>query len=245
MQYDGMVGTAAVVLRRLRADRQENGLLHACAMFVRLCFLVICTPLFSLIRGRRTFGFDGKNYRYFCHWYNTTFDNERAVELALALYELKNAGGKRVLEVGNVLSHYIPVSHDVLDKYEKGAGIINEDIVDFHVSRPYDLIISLSTIEHVGFDEHPREPDKIIRAERRLRELLAPGGRALITMPVGYNPHATALLRSAAVFHKQRYLRRVSRDNRWVETTKDAAFAASFNTPYSFANALVVCTLTR
>jgi hypothetical protein len=39
--------------------------------------------------------------------------------------------GRNVLEVGNVLSHYFPVHHDVLDKYEKAKGVINEDVVEF------------------------------------------------------------------------------------------------------------------
>jgi hypothetical protein len=82
--------------------------------------------------------------------------------------------------VGNVLSHYFSVNHDVVDKYEKAEGVINRDIIDFHPSKEYDLIISISTLEHVGWDEdisdHKilHDPSKILRAIENLRGLLAP-----------------------------------------------------------------------
>src|SRR2546430_9278756 len=54
-------------------------------------------------------------------------------------------------------------------------------------SGPYDLIVSVSTLEHVGYDEDPREPDKAARAVRNLLGLLAPGGTMLATIPIGHN----------------------------------------------------------
>jgi len=61
--------------------------------------------------------------------------------------------GKNILEIGNVLSRHIKLEHDILDKYETAKGVINEDIVDFKSEKKYDLIISISTLEHVGWDE--------------------------------------------------------------------------------------------
>ena len=203
VQYAGKVGTIGVVLRRFRAVWLDKGFVAACVMLGRLVALVLLSPVFAFTRGRRTFRFQGRDYRYFCHWYNTTFDNERAVELALALGELQDATGKRVLEVGNVLSHYVPVHHDILDKYEEATGVMNEDIVGFRPPQPYDLILSLSTIEHVGLDEQPQALDKILLAEQSIRRILAPGGRALITIPVGYNPHADRLLQAGKLFPEQ------------------------------------------
>ncbi len=245
MQYEGKIGTIGVVLRRFRAVWKEKGFLRACWMISRLVLLVLLSPVFAITRGRRTFTFRGRDYRYVCHWYNTTFDNERAVELALAIDALRSAQGKRVLEIGNVLSHYVTARHNILDKYEKGVGVMNEDIVGFRPPQPYDLIVSLSTIEHVGLDEQPQDLDKILRAEKSIRRILAPGGRALITIPVGYNPHADRLLQSGKLFPDQAYLKRISHDNRWVETTKEEAFAASYDSPWSFGNALVVCTIQK
>ena len=44
-----------------------------------------------------------------------------------------------LLEIGNVLSHYFKWDHDVVDKYEKVEGVINEDVVDFRPSKKYDI----------------------------------------------------------------------------------------------------------
>jgi hypothetical protein len=38
----------------------------------------------------------------------------------------------------------------VLDKYEQAPGVINEDVVSFSPPQKYDLIVSVSTLEHVG-----------------------------------------------------------------------------------------------
>ena len=71
---------------------------------------------------------------------------------------------KKILEVGNILSHYFSVNHDIVDKYEKDVDVINQDIIDYHPNKKYDLIVSISSLEHVGEDETPREPKKILYA---------------------------------------------------------------------------------
>ena len=78
-----------------------------------------------------------------------------------------------MLEVGNVLSHYQRVCHDIVDKYEAREGVINEDVVSFDPGRRYALIVSISTLEHVGWDENPRETDKVSRALDNLERLRA------------------------------------------------------------------------
>jgi hypothetical protein len=35
--------------------------------------------------------------------------------------------GMRILGIGNVLSHHVQFSHDILDKYEIINGVMNED----------------------------------------------------------------------------------------------------------------------
>jgi hypothetical protein len=69
------------------------------------------------------------------------------------IYEMvkeAEAYGQKVLEVGNVLSHYFHVNHDIVYKYEKAKGVINEDVINFRLPKKYDLIISISTLEHMG-----------------------------------------------------------------------------------------------
>ncbi|MBH0190215.1 MAG: hypothetical protein HP492_00290, partial [Nitrospira sp.] len=111
----------------------------------------------------KTFRFGGREYDYLYHPYNRTWKNERGVEIPIFRELLLQHEGKRVLEVGNVLSHYFPIQHDVVDKYEVSPGVINKDIVGFLPQQTYHLIVSISTLEHVGWDEQPQEPAKLLQ----------------------------------------------------------------------------------
>jgi len=177
---------------------------------------------------RETFEVLGRRYRYFYHLYNITWKNERAVEIAVAKDFVASHPSDNMLEVGNVLSWYGSGRHDVLDKYEEAPGVINEDIVDFSPGRPYDVIVAISTIEHVGWDETPRDPTKVVRAIERLKELLAPGGTMLVTAPVGYNPALDAALEDGTVsFTTQAYMKRVGR-TRWREASWGEVMGARY-----------------
>ncbi|HEY0781521.1 MAG TPA: hypothetical protein VGE98_03635 [Thermoanaerobaculia bacterium] len=147
----------------------------------------------------RTFRFRGSTYTCFFHGYNSTWSNERAVEVPIVRALVAERRGGRILEVGNVLSHYGPAEHERLDKFESGPGIRNEDVAVFRSPIPYDLIVSISTLEHVGWDEEPRDPGKIARAVANLASQLAPGGRLVVTLPLGYNPDLDARLDSDAL----------------------------------------------
>ncbi len=192
------------------------------------------------IIGRRTFQFDGRRYAYFVHRYNTTWRSERAVEIPIVWDLVQRSGARRILEVGNVLRHYFPVGHDCIDKYERAAGVTNEDVVDYR-AEPYDLIVSISTLEHVGWDEAPKDPDKILRAIDNLRSLLTPGGRIVVTLPIAHNPHLDAHMREGRLtFSKRNCLRRTSRHNRWEETSWEDAKSARFDAPFRRINAIVI-----
>jgi hypothetical protein len=189
---------------------------------------------------REPLRFQGRSIPYARVSYNRAWRNERSVELALARDFLAQTGG-RTLEVGNVLSHYMSVDHDILDKYEASPGVMNEDVVDFAPEVPYERIISISTLEHVGWDERPREPDKVLRAYQSLRKALAPEGTMLLTCPVGQNPHLDEYLQDDALdFPIRVFLRRISSDNRWEEVGKQEVRGAVYGSPFRNANALFV-----
>lgn len=168
----------------------------------------------------KTFVFDGRSYRYLYHFCNKTWKNERGVEIPIFRELLLEHDGKRVLEVGNVLSHYFPIHHDVVDKYEVAPGVINQDIVEFVPPERYDLILSISTLEHVGWDETPREPEKLLQAIEHLRNrCLAPGGQIIASLPLGYNKFLDGLLRDGnSPFTTQHFLKRISKRNYWLES---------------------------
>jgi hypothetical protein len=188
-----------------------------------------------------TFTLQGESYRYFYNLYNITWKNERAVEIPIAWHEVEKHKGTKILEVGNVLSWYFPIQHDVLDKYEVAVGVINEDIIDFAPSEKYDLIVSISTLEHVGWDETPREPEKIFRAVEHLKTLLAAGGKLLVTFPLGYNTALDGFAKDGSLgFTRQFFLKRVSKAPKWIEIDADAAFAETVNQPYRVSHLLMI-----
>jgi len=185
----------------------------------------------------------GVVYQYFYHAYNQTYCNERAVEIPIVWSIVQRVPPERVLEVGNVLSHYFPTRHDVVDKYERVPRVQNVDVVDFRPTQPYDLIVSISTLEHVGFNEQPLEPEKPWRAIRHLQSCLSPQGRLVITIPVGFNPHLDRMLQEGRIpLDDPLYLRRISSDNRWREATWEDIRGARYGDPYRNGNGLVVAT---
>ena len=189
----------------------------------------------------RSFTFRGARHRYFAHPYNQTWKNERAVEIPLALERLRAAAGRRVLEVGCVVPHYARVRHPVVDRYEHARGVVNEDVLAFQPAAPCDLILSISTLEHVGWDERPRDPAKAMRAIEHLIGMLAPGGTFFMTVPVGHHPALDEYLRSAAApFERMGYLKRVSAANDWVEVEAAEAWACAYGRPFPYANAVVI-----
>jgi hypothetical protein len=197
------------------------------------------------LAARETFVFQGREYRYFHHPYNVTWTNERAVEVPIIRRAIEEAGATRLLEIGNVLGHYFRLGHDVVDKYESGAGILNRDIVDFRPQAPYDLIVSISTLEHVGWDEDDRDAGKIPRAVEHIRTLLAPGGRAIITLPLGYNPYLDELVSAGALdFDRAYFLLRVA-EREWREVDRADLGRPAYGSPFPGANGLVIGVIER
>lgn len=142
-----------------------------------------------------TFRYKNKELTRFDHLYNSTAISERGLEIAVAKYWIgdlyfneENDGD--VLEVGNVLSHYglRMAGSDVVDKYEVAQGVTNMDLFDIEGDE-YSLIISISTLEHVGMDYgESYDPDGTYKAVEYLKTRLAPKGHLCVTIPIGWRP---------------------------------------------------------
>ncbi len=199
---------------------------------------------YPLIRSRRRddrFDFLGTALPYAFARYNNSFLNERAVEIAIAEHFLAAVRTGRMLEVGNVLAHYGHTGHTVVDKYETVPGVRNVDIVDFVPERKYDTVVAISTLEHVGWDEEPREPRKVFRALDAIRGCVAGDGRLLVTIPIGYNEVLDAGLAAGEVsFPREAWLVRTNRRNEWVATDRDEALSREYGAPFTAANGLYV-----
>jgi SAM-dependent methyltransferase len=194
-----------------------------------------------------SFELDGRSYPYFFHRTHQTWRSERIVEVAIGRALLERFAGKRVLEIGAVLPQYVDGwNHVVVDKYEEMTGVINEDAETF-TAPPFDAILSISTIEHIGWDETPPDPNKIARVIDHLRDLLKPGGTLTVTIPHRWNRNLDSLLETDALpFDRVSYLRRLDTLNhRWRQVERSEAEELYYGYPYVGASAIAVATLTR
>src|SRR5262245_34638010 len=189
----------------------------------------------------KTFTCRGKTYSYFHHWYGMTYLIERIIEVPIVWEKVRQFEGKRILEVGNCLRHFFPLKHDILDKYDEEDGVMHVDVVDYKPQKQYDLIVSISTIEHVGWDEKPREPMKTMRAIENLVDALAPNGELMITWSLGYNQDMDRLFREGKIRFTETYymLRTTHYSNRWKEGTWDEVRHAQYAKPFRSGNAIV------
>jgi len=203
---------------------------------------ILCSRLVTPFLLARQFVFHNIKLDYFYAHYNVTWCNERCVEVPIGRWYLKQAGEGEVLEIGHVLGYYDDCEHSVLDKFETAGGIINEDITTWQTDRRFDFILSISTFEHIGFDDDAAgdSGQKILDAIAACRELLLPGGKLALTVPLGYNPDLDRLLDEDGLGQDRGWflLRRGARD--WHEVDRRKALGTAYGRPYPFANALFI-----
>lgn len=237
------------ILSKAKNAYEQKGLTHLIYSGIHLILNYALREKYNIIhceilkhrRPRGTFTFEDKTYHYFYHPYNTTWKNERAVEVPIILEKIRSCKEGKVLEVGNVLSHYIPFKHDIVDKYENADGVLNQDIADYQPAQKYDLIVCISTIEHVGWDEMPRNPKKILIALENLTRCIDLGGQIDVTYPIGYNRDLDKLKKEGKIcFTEEYYLKRISDDNRWKQVEWYEVHDANYGKPYPCANAIFV-----
>jgi SAM-dependent methyltransferase len=206
----------------------------------------------ALLRMRtdgQGFTFADARYGYLLHWNNRTWTNERAVEVPVIwrAVEEAQARGERVLEIGDVLFNYCPATHPVVDLGATRQGALSCDVVDYAPGERFDLIATISTLEHVGFDTgEASDPAKPARAVEHLKALLRPGGVLWVTVPLGYNPAIDALLSAApSAFDEVRYLLRTSARPEWREASAAEVGGASYGSPFPAANAVAIARFRR
>jgi len=187
------------------------------------------------------FRIQNNKYNYFYHNYRRTWNNERAVEVPIIWEIVNRYKDKEILEVGNVLSHYYNVNHDIVDKYEVSDSVINKDIIDYQTNKKYELVISISTLEHVGWNEIPEDPAKVLTVLDNLMKILDRNGKIIITLPIGWNPHLDKLLKENKItFYKRICLKRISQKNHWREVKWKDIQNIKYDNPFHSANGLLI-----
>lgn len=222
---------------------KENGaeeLLKHVLSYIKYHVFRLFYPLNILLKEKKAFIFKNKKYTYFYHRHNLTWRNERAVEIPIVLSFVENYRDMRILEVGNVLSRYTWANWDIVDKYESETSVRNVDVVDFCRPDTYDLIVSISTIEHIGYDDDIKDSVKNENAIKVLKANLRKGGLLIVTCPIGYNLFLDAKLANNVFgFTEEHFLVRIGL-TLWMESEKKEALAKKYDSPYPHANALFI-----
>lgn len=239
----------------------------------------------SVVSGQFTsqFTFQGKQFFY----NRIPFNNraERAVEVPIAFdFLAKQTSRERMLEVGNVLQYYENALSDslyirhrrIVDKFEVGDGIDNVDIIDLDPREKYHTIVCVSTVEHVGqhcsptgsFGEQSKRTDleAPLKAITKIYDLLADGGRALLTVPFGkltdggwyiqFSTEYLDLLVSKYGIPQEAlsmsFLKHVATERKWsnprqiwVEVVAEELKDSAYNTFWSGARSIAVLELTK
>jgi hypothetical protein len=218
-------------LERIRGAARDRGVGRVAIDLARGSAGALAGLPWTMRGAHGRFELDGQSHAYLCRLYNITWLNERAVEVPVVQAIVDRYQGQRVLEVGNVLSHYRTQRHLVLDKYEQAPGVINRDALEASDLGPFALIVSISTLEHIGWDERPRDPDKATRAVATLQKLLVPGGQLVVTVPLGWNESFDAALRDGQIpLTRSLAMRRFRDGPHWREVPA----ARAFGIPYDF-----------
>jgi hypothetical protein len=157
-------------------------------------------------KANQEFTFQGEKLEYFFHSYNNFRLSERAIEIPIINYFLRQDDYREILEIGNVTNHYYDYFREtfvdrektVVDKFERGQGVVNLDIAEYAPNTKFDFAFSISTFEHMDSDLG-MNPDYVEGSSRLLSvaadnikhvgdALLKERGKFIVTAPIGYAP---------------------------------------------------------
>lgn len=212
-------------------------------MCIKIILNEILFPFIKLSRKNNEFIFKNGKYKYFIH--KNSWNSERVIEIPIVLKYIDD--DKRILEVGNVLSQFVDTKWDIVDKFEKGNNIINIDIIDYKPKEKYDTIITISTLEHIGFNEDVgggekltneyNDNNRVIEAIKNLKNMLNPDGRIISTIPIGYNKYIdNKIYNNILDFSEYYFFKRISKNNKWTQINKNEVINPQYGYPFSCAN---------
>ena len=102
--------------------------------------------------------------------------------------------------------------------------------------RTYELVVSISTLEHVGWDEVPEEPDKAATALEHIAQL---GEKLLVTIPVGVHQRLESAFLTGP-FDDIAFLVKTGRLARWAQRPIEERSRVRYGAPYAYGNGILV-----
>jgi len=183
------------------------------------------------------FKFNNKQYEY-----ADTPNPDRRVEIPIIKEYLREYKGKNILEIGNVLVNFCSSNHDIVDKYDTAKYCINEDIINYHSISKYDFIVSISTLEHIGY-EPPEEKDetKVIRTVHHIKQnLLKEGGEFVFTIPLGFNKILDEQMMNENFKIDEKYFMKRISLSVWEQDFDPDMIAGYYDNPFGCANKILI-----
>lgn len=229
------------VLKKALHALKNKGVGYVLATTRNRIYRAAFSPLVKL-RKQDSFMFGDRKLEYCYTKKGAAWTNERVIEIPIIKLLLKQYKNKRILEIGNVMCNFDKIKSIVVDKYEKAKGVINHDIIDYKPKEKFDVVFSISTLEHVGWDDIPRKQENFLKGIKNIKQnCLKKNAELIFTMPIGYNTYLDNLLKNNKIkINKQYYFKRLSLNNKWIETGKKQALKQKYGLPYECANALLV-----
>jgi len=114
-------------------------------------------------------------------------------------------------------------------------------IFTYKSKKKFDRIISISTFEHIGFDEEKKDPKKAINAIKHVQSMLAKRGKCVISVPTRYNVDLDYYFREYAIQYPARvafYMR--TSETKWMLSSREKVLKQQYGSPYPCANGLIV-----
>lgn len=173
---------------------------------------------------------------YYDFWgpYNNPRINERNIELPIAFWFIENYNDN-LIEIGEVTPFYREANHPVYD--------LSSDIADrrrdvFDINLTDKNVLSISTVEHVGFGDYGNTPVPHLAIEA-IRNIRRQCRNYMITYPVGYNTELDVDLMESGDHY---FVMFRDENNKWSMCPHKDLTKFKYNSPYYAGNAIVVIT---
>lgn len=173
---------------------------------------------------------------YFNHPYNNTIQNERAIEIPIALRYFKKFGKlNNFIELGAVLPYYLEdFNHCCIDPIDPKATILEyAENIDYNNKH----VLSISTIEHIGTGDYGLKLVSDTASYDILNRIYKDSISCLISWPIGYNPNL-----DKKVLNQNKlnciYFRR-EEQFKWKIESSENMNGVKYNFPYQFGNGLI------
>jgi len=181
---------------------------------------------------------DNKVTLYYGNWgdYNCPDSNERRAELPLGAWFINQCEGD-IIEIGEVMPYHLKdIKHICYDYHPHREETIQKDAMSIDYTDKN--ILTISTIEHVGFGDYGLE--KIDgQALELLKMIIDNAKNYMITFPVGYNKD----FEKDIVDSGMDYILLERNDNNFWKQVDHKDFSIyNYNSPYGSGNAICVFT---